>query len=61
MGRVVLRAIEVKVGGKWQLLPLATFKKTRYSNKADEYVDSDKIGNMYQDYVEEVSLHRYNE
>ena len=57
MGRVVLRAIEVKVDGKWKILPLATFKKQRYSNKADEYVDSDKIGDMYQDYLEEVSLY----
>lgn len=57
MGRVVLRAIEVKVDGKWQLLPLATYKKTRYSNAADEYIDSDKIGDMYQDYVEEASLY----
>lgn len=57
MGRVVLRAIEVKVNNKWQLLPLATFKKTRFSNEADDYVDSDKIGNMYQDYIEEASLY----
>jgi len=56
MGSVVLRAIEVKVNNKWQLLPLATFKKTRYSNAAEEYIDSDKIGNMYYDYVEETSL-----
>lgn len=57
MGRVVLRAIEVKVDNKWQILPLATFKKTRYSNKADDYIESDKIGNMYQDYIEEASLY----
>ena len=57
MGRVVLRAIEVKRDGKWQLLDLPTIKKKHYSNKEDEYIESKKFGNMYQDYIEEASLY----
>lgn len=57
MGQVILRAIEVKREGKWQLLDLPTVKKDHYSKKADEYVESKKFGHMYQDYVEEASLY----
>ena len=56
MGQVLLRAIEVKYKDKWQLLPIVTVKDKHYDNKADEYIDSEKIGEYYKDYIEEASL-----
>lgn len=58
MGQVILRAIEVKIDNKWQLLPMPTTRNDHYSNKEDNYIESPKcFGNMYQDYVEEASLY----
>ena len=56
MGRVLLRAIEVKHKDKWHLLPVITLKDKHYDNNADEYIESEKIGQYYKDYIEESSL-----
>ena len=56
MGRVVLRAIEVKRNNEWQIFPFITTKKEHFDYEVDDYIPSKKIGDYYQDYVEEASL-----
>jgi len=56
MGSVVLRVIEVKYNDKWQILPYITIKNKHFDYEKDDDIESKKIGEYWQNYVEEASL-----